>query len=84
MSELPEYKLERIFDAPRELVWKAWTDPNILHRWYGPGADTVIHEFDLSPGGQWLNEMKYGENSMCQKVVFKEVTAPKKMVWHHH
>lgn len=84
MSELPEYKLERIFDAPRDLVWKAWTDPEILHRWYGPGADTVIHEFDLTPGGQWLNEMKYGEKSMFQKVIFKEITAPEKMVWHHH
>ncbi|MCH8250094.1 MAG: SRPBCC domain-containing protein [Proteobacteria bacterium] len=35
MSELPEYKLERIFEAPHELVWRAWTDPELLHRWYG-------------------------------------------------
>ncbi len=32
MSEIPEYKLERIFEAPRELVWRAWTDPELLHR----------------------------------------------------
>jgi uncharacterized protein YndB with AHSA1/START domain len=84
MSELPEYKLERIFNAPRDMVWRAWTDPDLLHRWYGPGADTIIHKFDLKPGGLWLNEMKWGDNSMFQKVLFKEVVQPEKMVWHHY
>jgi len=84
MSELPEYKLERIFDAPRDLVWRAWTDPDLLHRWYGPGAETIIHKFDLQPGGLWLNEMKWGGNSNFQKVVFKEVTPPSLLVWHHY
>lgn len=84
MSELPEYKLDRIFDAPRDLVWRAWTDPEILHRWYGPGADTIIHKFDLEPGGMWLNEMKWGDKSHFQKVVFQEVVSPEKMVWHHY
>lgn len=84
MSTLPEYKLERLFDASRNLVWRAWTDPELLKKWYGPGADTVIHEFDLSPEGQWLNEMKYGENSYFQKVIFKEIIEEEKMVWHHH
>ena len=83
MSELPEYKLERIFDAPRELVWRAWTDPEILNRWYGPNIETIIHQFDLRPGGSWLNEMKMGGNSDFSKMVFQEVTPPKKLVWHH-
>jgi uncharacterized protein YndB with AHSA1/START domain len=83
MSDLPEYVLDRVFDAPRDLVWRAWTDPEILHRWYGPGAETIIHQFDLEPEGTWLNEMKWGENSNFQKVVFKEITKPEKMVWHH-
>lgn len=84
MSDLPEYKLDRIFDAPRELVWRAWTDPDLLNRWYGPGAETIIHKFDLLPGGMWLNEMRWGDNSLFQKVVFQEVTRPEKMVWHHY
>jgi uncharacterized protein YndB with AHSA1/START domain len=84
MSETPEYVLEREFDAPRELVWKTWTDPELLHQWYGPGAETTIHRFDLEPGGEWLNEMKWGDNSHFQKVVFQEVTRPEKMVWHHY
>ncbi len=72
MSELPEYILDRIFDAPRELVWRAWTDPELLHRWYGPGVETIIHEFDLKPGGSWLNEMKWGGNSDFSKMVFRK------------
>lgn len=84
MSELPEYVLDRTFDAPRELVWRAWTDPEILHRWYGPGVETIIHEFELSAGGRWLNEMKWGDKSMFSKVVFQKVSPPTQMVWHHH
>ena len=84
MSESAEYKFDRIFDAPRELVWRAWTDPDLLHRWYGPGAETIIHKFDLRAEGMWLNEMKWGDKSHFQKVVFKEVTPPSLLVWHHY
>jgi len=78
-----EYVVEREFDASREMVWRAWTDPELLARWYGPGVETIIHEFDLKPGGSWLNEMKWGENSNYQKVIFQEVTEPERLVWHH-
>jgi len=83
MSELPEFVLEREFNAPRELVWRAWTDPELLVRWYGPGVETVIHKFDLEPAGVWLNEMKMSGDSNFQKIIFKEVTRPEKLVWHH-
>lgn len=84
MSELPEYVVDREFDAPREMVWRAWTDPELLARWYGPGVETIIHKFDLKPGGEWLNEMKWGENSMLSKVVFNEIAPPERLVWHHY
>ena len=84
MTDLPKFQLERVFNAPRALVWRAWTDPAILNRWYGPGAETVIHNFDLQPGGTWLNEMRWGENSNYQKVVFTEVDEPSRLVWNHH
>lgn len=83
MSEKTEYVLERTFDAPREMVWHAWTDPELLSRWYGPGIETIIHDFDLQPGGAWLNEMRWGENADFSKMVFQEVTQPEKLVWHH-
>lgn len=83
MSDLPEYVLDRVFEAPREMVWKAWTDPELLSRWYGPGVETIIHKFELKPGGMWLNEMKWGEKSDLSKIVFQEVVPQEKLVWHH-
>ncbi|MCZ6890595.1 MAG: SRPBCC domain-containing protein [Gammaproteobacteria bacterium] len=82
MSDLPEYILDRVFDAPREMVWRAWTDPELLSRWYGPHVETIIHKFDLTPGGVWLNEMKFGDNSDLSKAVFQEVVPEERLVWH--
>ena len=79
MSELPEYVIDRVFDAPREMVWRAWTDPELLPRWYGPGAETTIHKFDLQPGGMWLGEMKWGGNSDFSKVVSPRSGAARKV-----
>ena len=83
MSELPTYVLEREFDAPGELVWRTWTDPDLLPRWYGPRVDTVIHKLDLKPGGLWLVEMKWDGNSNFQRVEYTEVTPPERLVWLH-
>ncbi|MGH1357480.1 MAG: SRPBCC family protein [Burkholderiaceae bacterium] len=83
MTDLPEFNLDRVFDAPRDLVWQAWTNPDLVHRWYGPGVETIIHAFDFKPGGFWLNEMKMGGGSNYQKVVFQEIVEPEKIVWHH-
>lgn len=83
MTEKTEYVLERTFDAPRDIVWRAWTDPELLSRWYGPGIETIIHDFDLQPGGAWLNEMRWGENADFSKMVFQEITQAEKLVWHH-
>lgn len=80
---MPEYVLDRVFDAPREMVWKAWTDPELLARWYGPGVDTIIHEFDLRPGGIWLNEMRWGEKADFSRMTFQEVVRPERLAWHH-
>ena len=83
MSELPTYVLDRVFDAPRDLVWKTWTDPALLPRWYGPNVETIIHRLELKPGGLWLVEMKWGGNSHYQRVEYTEVTLPERLVWLH-
>ena len=45
---------ERTFDAPREKVWKAFTDPEIVPRWWGKhGTTTTVVEMDVRPGGKW-------------------------------
>jgi uncharacterized protein YndB with AHSA1/START domain len=47
-----ELVLTRIFNAPRELVFKVWTDPEHVAQWWGPsGFKTTIHEMDVRPGG---------------------------------
>lgn len=83
MSDLPTYMLERVFDAPRELVWRTWTDPELLPRWYGPRVETIIHRLELKPGGLWLVEMRWGGNSNYQRVEYTEVTPPERLVWLH-
>jgi uncharacterized protein YndB with AHSA1/START domain len=83
MSDLPTYVLERVFDAPRELVWRTWTDPKLLPRWYGPNVETTVHRLELKAGGLWLVEMKWGGNSMYQRVEYTEVTPPLRLVWLH-
>lgn len=80
---LPEFVLERRFNAPRALVWRSWTEPDLLVRWYGPGVETVIHKLDVTPGGLWLNEMRMGGGSHYQRVEYTEVIAPEKLVWLH-
>jgi uncharacterized protein YndB with AHSA1/START domain len=51
--------IERIFDAPRELVWKAWTEPENFTRWWGPKDFTCPHcEIDFRVGGRYLNAMR--------------------------
>ena len=83
MSNLPTYVLEREFDAPAELVWKTWTDAELLPRWYGPRVETIIHQLDVKPGGLWLNEMKWDGNSNYQRVEYTEVSPPNRLVWLH-
>lgn len=83
MTDLPTYVLDRVFDAPRELVWKTWTDPELLPRWYGPNVETIIHRLDLRPGGLWLVEMKWGDDGHYQRVEYTEVTPPQRLVWLH-
>jgi uncharacterized protein YndB with AHSA1/START domain len=51
--------IERIFDAPRELVWKAWTDPEMMKRWWGPKTFTApTVEVDFRVGGKSLAAMQ--------------------------
>jgi uncharacterized protein YndB with AHSA1/START domain len=83
MPELPTYELERIFDAPRELVWRTWTEPALLARWYGPNVETIVHRLDVTPGGLWLGEMKWDGKSSYQRAEYLEVDPPERLVWLH-
>jgi uncharacterized protein YndB with AHSA1/START domain len=57
-----ELTLTRTFNAPRELVWKAWTDPEMLKHWWGPDNVTIPEcEVDLRVGGKFYIVMEAGE-----------------------
>jgi len=74
--------ITRVFDAPRELVWKAWTEPEHFARWYGPkGFTTPVCRIDLRVGGKYLNCMRSPQGQdFWSTGVFREVVAPERLV----
>lgn len=76
----PKFVMTRHFDAPPELVWRTWTEPEPVERWYGPGVETKIHAFEPKAGGRWLNEMITETQSMYQRMDFTEVDPPSRLV----
>ena len=75
----------RVFDAPRELVWSAWTDPNHLAQWWGPnGFTTTTSAYDLRPGGTWRFVMHGPDGRDYQNLVtFDEIVKPERLVYRH-
>lgn len=75
----------RVVDAPRERVFRAWTDPEHLARWWGPkGFTNTFQEFDLRPGGTWRFVMR-GPDGVEHKneSVFVEIVKPERIVFRH-
>src|SRR5438876_3388060 len=73
----------RIFDAPRELVFKAYTDPRLIERWWGPRRYTTrVEKLELKPGGAWrfLNIDADG-TEYAFRGEFREVVPPERIVW---
>lgn len=77
-----EIVITRVFDAPRDLVWKAWTDPAHIAQWWGPkGFTTRVDEMDLRPGGQSRYVMVGPDGTEYPvKGVFREVVPPERIV----
>ncbi|MFD0693477.1 SRPBCC family protein [Paenibacillus sp. GCM10027628] len=74
----------RKFDAPRNLVYRAWTEPELLAQWWGPnGFTNTFHSFDLRPGGIWEYTMHSpnGDN-YPNRSVFHEI-GPDRIVLRH-
>jgi uncharacterized protein YndB with AHSA1/START domain len=75
----------RIFDAPRELVWKAWSDPEHLAKWWGPnGFTTTTKVFEFKPGGQWLFVMHGPDGTDYRNdITFSAVVEPERIEYDH-
>jgi uncharacterized protein YndB with AHSA1/START domain len=72
----------RVFDAPRDLVWKALTESERLMQWWGPKGFTVrVAEVDLRPGGTFLYCLQSADGyEMWGKWVYREITPPERLV----
>lgn len=80
MSARGSVRIVDLFEAPREVVFAAWTEPERLKRWWGPGFfETVSAEVDLRPGGRY--ELLLEPGSMRLGGEFREVTPPQRLVY---
>jgi uncharacterized protein YndB with AHSA1/START domain len=77
-----ELVITRIFDAPRELVFKLWTDPKHLSQWWGPkGFTTPVCEFEARPGGFFHVDMQGPDGTLYPGGgTFHEVVEPERIV----
>lgn len=80
-----EISISRSFDAPIDLVWEVWTQPEHIKNWWGPnGFTNTIHQMDVQPGGEWKFVM-HGPDGTDYKnhSIFREVVHHKKLVYEH-
>lgn len=80
-----EIVLSRVFDAPRELVFRAWTDKEHLPKWFGPqGFVCTTREIDIREGGRWRFDMRGPDGTLYDnRMVFLEVKRPERLVIDH-
>jgi len=77
------FTITRVVDAPRDKVWRAWTEVEHLRQWWGPKGFAVTHcKVDLRPGGlmHYCLRMPDG-GEMWGKFVYREIAKPERLVW---
>jgi uncharacterized protein YndB with AHSA1/START domain len=81
----PEIVVSRVFTAPRELVWRAMTDPLQVAQWWGPrGFSTTIEQMDFRVGGVWQQTMHGPDGTNYpNRSVFLEIVEPERIVYSH-
>ena len=80
-----EIAITRVFNAPRNLVWSAWTDPKHVAHWWGPtGFTNTIHKMEVKVGGVW-DFIMHGPDGTDypNKIVFTEVVKPELLKFDH-
>jgi uncharacterized protein YndB with AHSA1/START domain len=78
-----DFVISRVFDAPRDLVWKVFSEPEHMKQWWGPKGFTVIaSNMDFRPGGTYHYGMKAPNGApMWGKFVYREIAPPERMVF---
>lgn len=75
--------LTRVFDAPRELVFQAYTDPKLVPQWWGPRKyETIVDKMELKKGGLWryINRGEDGQE-FAFNGVYHEIVAPERLIY---
>jgi uncharacterized protein YndB with AHSA1/START domain len=75
-----EIRIERVFNAPRDRVWQAFTDPKLVAEWWGRGNKLVIERLDVERGGHWRFVEHGPEGVHGFEGRFREVTPPERLV----
>ena len=87
LTVLPEQELvtTRVFNFPKQLVYRAWTDPEHLKKWWGPtGFTNTFHIFELKPGGRWSFIMHGPEGANYpNESVFVKIVENEQFVFNH-
>jgi uncharacterized protein YndB with AHSA1/START domain len=80
-----EFRISRLLNAPRELVWKVWTEPDHIKNWWGPnGFTNTIFTMDVKAGGEWDFIMHGPDGADYKnKSIYKEIVKPEKIVFTH-
>jgi len=80
-----ELRISRLLDAPIELVWEVWTNPEHLKNWWGPtGFTNTISKMDITPNGEWDLVMHGPDGTDYKnKSVFREIVKHEKIVYEH-
>jgi uncharacterized protein YndB with AHSA1/START domain len=77
--------ITRVFDAPRSIVFQAFTDPQHVDHWYGPrGFKTETTDMDVRPGGAWnyvMRHQQYGE--FKNRILYRKVVRPERLEYTH-
>lgn len=80
----PALELRRVVDAPRELVWRAWTQVEMRLAWWGPPEWPAVHtEQDLRPGGRWRACLRSASDGrlLWQGGIYREIVPPERLVF---
>lgn len=79
----PEIVMTCMFDAPRELVFKACTDPDLVPQWWGPKRlTTTVDKMDVKPGGVWRFVQRDSSGSeYAFNGVYREIVSPERLVY---
>jgi len=76
-----EIRIERVFEAPRAVIWRVFTEPDLLAQWWGRGNKLEIERMEVRRGGHWRFIEHSDEGVHGFEGRYREVTSPERLVW---